>query len=321
MMPPHGSHRAARAGAAAARSCRDGAGVRAGLPAPPDRGRRRRRARAPRRCSARRSAPSSWPRARGGAPVAVRAFNPSRPSTATSAAASVLETNTDDLPFLVDSVSAELAGARPGDRAASSTRSSAPSATRRRRIARIQHPARRAGAPSRSCTSSSTGALAPEELADLEDAVRTVLDDVRHVVRDFPASCGERVERDGRDRPRRGRAATTPTRSPRPSRSCAGSRDDNFIFLGARDYELADGALRVVDGSASACSTTSALGMRRAGPRRDAGPDLRERALEGDLLLVSKTNRCRRCTAACAMDYVGIAPRLGRRRRSSARRG
>src|SRR5215470_10367159 len=44
---------------------------------------------------------------RDGAPMAVRAFNPSRAEHGYETTGSVLETNTEDLPFLVDSVSAE----------------------------------------------------------------------------------------------------------------------------------------------------------------------------------------------------------------------
>src|SRR5439155_26097974 len=42
-------------------------------------------------------------------PVAVRAFTPSRTEHGYSAGGSVVETNTADLPFLVDSVAAEIA--------------------------------------------------------------------------------------------------------------------------------------------------------------------------------------------------------------------
>src|SRR6185437_16404525 len=45
---------------------------------------------------------------RNGAPVAVRAFNPTPAEHGYTAKGAVLETNTEDLPFLVDSVSAEL---------------------------------------------------------------------------------------------------------------------------------------------------------------------------------------------------------------------
>ena len=47
--------------------------------------------------------------ARDGDAMAVRAFNPTRDEHGYEPVGSVLETNTDDLPFLVDSVSGELA--------------------------------------------------------------------------------------------------------------------------------------------------------------------------------------------------------------------
>src|SRR4051794_8443751 len=46
------------------------------------------------------------------APVAVRAFTPSRTEHGYATGGSVLETNTEDLPFLVDSVSNEIAARR-----------------------------------------------------------------------------------------------------------------------------------------------------------------------------------------------------------------
>src|SRR4051794_17854447 len=46
--------------------------------------------------------------ARGEAPIAVRAFNPSLDEHGYETRGSVVETNTEDWPFLVDSVSAEL---------------------------------------------------------------------------------------------------------------------------------------------------------------------------------------------------------------------
>src|SRR4051812_8736797 len=45
---------------------------------------------------------------RGAAPAAVRAFNPTREENGYEPLGSVLETNTDDLPFLVDSVTAAV---------------------------------------------------------------------------------------------------------------------------------------------------------------------------------------------------------------------
>ena len=47
---------------------------------------------------------------RDGAPMAVRAINPTREAHGYQTIGSVVETNTEDLPFLVDSVTAELQG-------------------------------------------------------------------------------------------------------------------------------------------------------------------------------------------------------------------
>ena len=181
---------------------------------------------------------------RDGAPIAVRAFNPTRAEHGYEPGGSVLETNTEDLPFLVDSVSAELQARGLG-------------------IVRVLHPilgterAPDGGSPAsfppmarprpnRSCTSSSIGGWRP----------RTWPTSRTPCARCWPtcaASC-----------------ATSPPCAPRrPSHRAAregAERYDgdevaevvaflewlareNFIFLGARDYELRDGALRVVPGS------------------------------------------------------------------------
>jgi glutamate dehydrogenase len=126
---------------------------------------------------------------RGGAIASVRAFTPRREEHGYETAGSVLETNTDDLPFLVDSVGAELAA-------------------RGLRIVRVTHPilgVRRDPAPPHAIIAFEhprdapresvmhfelDRRLSPEELADLEDAVRHVLATVRAVVNDFPALQG-----------------------------------------------------------------------------------------------------------------------------------
>src|SRR5512132_4402851 len=128
---------------------------------------------------------------RDGAPMAVRAFNPTRAEHGYEPGGSVLETNTEDLPFLVDSVSAELQA-----RGLGIVRVLHPIVGTERApgggIARILHPQ---GAPATESVMhfELDRRLAPEELADLEDDVRSVLADVRRVVRDFPA-LRERVE-------------------------------------------------------------------------------------------------------------------------------
>jgi glutamate dehydrogenase len=128
---------------------------------------------------------------RNGAPMAVRAFNPTLAEHGYEPGGSVLETNTADLPFLVDSVSAELQARGLGIvrvlHPIVGTERSADGG-----IARILHPS---GAPATESVMhfELDRRLAPEDLADLEDAVRSVLADVRRVVRDFP-QLRERVE-------------------------------------------------------------------------------------------------------------------------------
>ena len=240
---------------------------------------------------------------RDGAPMAVRAFNPTRAEHGYEPGGSVVETNTEDLPFLVDSVSAELQA-----RGLGIVRVLHPILGTERApdggIARVLHPH---GAPATESVMhfELDRRLSPEELADLEDAVRSVLADVRRVVRDFPA-LRERVDhlieaaREGAERYDGDEVAEVVAFLEWLAR-------DNFIFLGARDYELRDGALRVVAGSGLGLlddETRSAFANPVAVESLD--PTLRERALGGELLLVSKTNRLSPVHRRARMDYVGI---------------
>src|SRR5919204_195724 len=82
---------------------------------------------------------------------------------------------------------------------------------------------------------------------------------------------------------------------------------DSFIFLGARDYELVDGALQVVAGSGLGLLEDEARSAYAKPVPVDALDErLRERALGGDLLMLSKTNRLSPVHRRARMDYVGI---------------
>ena len=242
---------------------------------------------------------------RDGAPVAVRAFNPVATEHGYQAGGAVLETNTDDLPFLVDSVSAELEGARPRDRP--------------RRPPDHRHRARRpAGAssrsstratrarPSRSCTSSSTAGSARERARGARG----------------------RGPHGDRGRPQRRRATT---------RRCA-QRVGEMIELaraGEGRYDadevaetvaflrwLLDGQLRLprrarVRDRRRPLGVVPGLRARPAGRRDDSAlaepvpleslaRDVRERIDEGDLLIVSKSNRMSPVHRRARMDYVGV---------------
>jgi glutamate dehydrogenase len=241
--------------------------------------------------------------ARDGAPIAVRAFNPTRAEHGYEPMGSVVETNTEDLPFLVDSVSAELQS-----RGLAIVRLLHPIVGTERDpdggIARILHPS---GAPATESVMhfELDRRLAPEELADLEDAVRSVLADVRRVVRDFPA-LRERVD----EMVGVAEAGTARYEDDEVDEAVAFLQwlaRDSFILLGARDYEVRDGALQVVAGSGlGLLDDESRSAFARPVPIESLDPQLRERALGGDLLMVSKTNRLSPVHRRARMDYVGI---------------
>ena len=122
---------------------------------------------------------------RDGSAMAVRAFNPTREKDGYEPVGSVLETNTDDLPFLVDSVSGEL-----GSRGIGVPRLLHPIvATERGGDGRIRSVRDPRGATHRESVMhfDLDRRLSDDELAELEDAVRGTLTSVRAVVRDFPA--------------------------------------------------------------------------------------------------------------------------------------
>ncbi|MEA2227846.1 MAG: glutamate dehydrogenase, partial [Solirubrobacteraceae bacterium] len=240
---------------------------------------------------------------RDGAPAAVRAFNPSPAEHGYRAAGAVLETNTEDLPFLVDSVSAELQS-----RGLQIVRVAHPIIGTERdgrgRIARVVH-AREATATESVMHFEVDRALAPEELASLEDAVRGVLADVRRVVRDHDAMrarVGDMIQR--------ARAAGERYPDEEVAETVAFLEwllDRNFIFLGARDYELTAEHLGVAPGSGlGLLDDTSASAFAEPVALDALEPSLRERVTSDDLLVVSKSNRLSTVHRRVRMDYIGV---------------
>jgi glutamate dehydrogenase len=240
---------------------------------------------------------------RDGAPMAVRAFNPTQAEHGYQPGGSVLETNTEDLPFLVDSVTAEIQARGLG-------------------IVRLLHPIvgtergpdggiARVVAPRQAPATESVmhfeldRRLDPEELAGLEDGVRRALDDVRRVVRDFP-SMRERID-EMIDVARAGATRYDDDEVQEVVAFLTWLGSENFILLGARDYELRDDALVVVEGSGlGLLSDEGRSAFAKPVPVATLEPGLRDRALGGDLLLVSKTNRLSPVHRRLRMDYVGI---------------
>ncbi|HMJ36067.1 MAG TPA: NAD-glutamate dehydrogenase domain-containing protein [Baekduia sp.] len=174
--------------------------------------------------------------ARGGASAAVRAFTPSIAEHGYDTAGSVLETATDDLPFLVDSVTAELharglAVTRAIHPIVGVRRGPGPAST----IVAIEHP--RDAQRESVMHFELDRRLSPEELADLEDAARHVLATVRAVVGDFPglhAGLDRIAEIVREGAPRLGDAED----AEEAVAFLRWAANDHFVFLGYREDEL-----------------------------------------------------------------------------------
>src|SRR4051812_24177333 len=240
---------------------------------------------------------------RDGAPVAVRAFNPVPAEHGYATRGAVLETNTEDLPFLVDSVSAELEA-----RGIGIVRIVHPVIGTERdgrgRLVAVRHP-RDASATESVMHFELDRMLGPDELAALEDATRGVIEDVRRVVRDHAAMrlrMNEMIDR--------AKAAEGHYDDEEVAETVAFLRwllDERFIFLGARDYEVSDGKIRVVHGSGlgllADCDDSA---YAKPVGLDTLEPALRERIEHGELLIVSKSNRLAPVHRRARMDYIGV---------------
>src|SRR3954452_12083135 len=229
--------------------------------------------------------------ARGEAPIAVRAFNPSLDEDGYETPGSVVETNTEDWPFLVDSVSAELRARELGIR-----RVLHPIVGVERgpdgAISAVLHP-REASRRESVMHFDVERRLGPEALEKLAAELREVLEDVRVCVRDFPTMA---------DRSRRmvqlagaGCARYADDEVDETVAFLEWLLQDNFIFLGYREYRFADDAISVVPESGlGILAATDESAYARPVPVESLPPGVRERALDGELLIVSKTNRLSR---------------------------
>jgi glutamate dehydrogenase len=245
--------------------------------------------------------------ARGVHPWVVRVFDP-EPTDGYATAGSVVESCTDDAPFLVDSVLAELE-------------------RRDLAVARLMHPVigvvrDDAGAlvqvvPGREAEHRESfihieleRALSDEERADLEASLSEVLHDVRLVVRDF-GPMTERV------RGMQDLARAAASRYPDDDVAEAISFLDwllgeNFVLLGYREYDLTDTedagrAIKAVPGSGlGILSDVERSSFAELTPLASLDPEIRAKIEDGDLLLFSKTNAHATVHRRARMDYIGI---------------
>src|SRR5829696_7014924 len=182
---------------------------------------------------------------RDGEAMAVRAFNPTRTDHGYEPVGSVLETNTDDLPFLVDSVTGEL-----GARGLHVARMLHPIlATEREGSGRIRNVRDPRGAVHRESVMhfDLDRRLDDDELGELEDGIRATLANVRIVVRDFPAM----LERAAAltKLARAGASRYEPDEVEEVVDFLAWLQRGEFVFLGAREYDFTQEGISLVHGS------------------------------------------------------------------------
>jgi glutamate dehydrogenase len=242
---------------------------------------------------------------RDGDAMAVRAFNPTREKDGYEPVGSVLETNTDDLPFLVDSVSGELSA-----RGIQFARLLHPIiATEREGSGRIRRVSDPRGAMHRESVMhfDLDRRLSDDELAELEDAIRATLTNVRAVVRDFPAMLERTVALT--KLARAGASRYEPDEVEEVVDFLAWLQRGNFVFLGAREYDFSEEGITLIPGSGLgilADEEKSAF-ARPGGVNYDELPSyVRRSALDGDLLLVDKSNAPAPVHRRERMDYIGV---------------
>jgi glutamate dehydrogenase len=245
--------------------------------------------------------------ARGNEAAAIRVFDPARSDHGYDAPGSILEIVTDDSPFLIDSILALLF-------------------RRGYVIARHFHPVigtirDEEGAlldvvKSRDTTHRESfqhyelsHTLDADAAAELTKAVAALLGGVRRVVSDFGAM-QEAVEtmigyarEDAEFFPDEDVEETVAL--------LEWLLDDNFIFLGYREYEIVDQAgepaLVIAGGSGlGLLAEESRSRYAEPVPLADLPQDLRQRYEDGDELVISKTNSYSTVHRAARMDYIGL---------------
>ncbi len=244
---------------------------------------------------------------RGDRPLVVRVFDPDPQAVGYHAEGTIVQIVTDDMPFLVDSVTNVL------DR-------------HRFHLRRSIHPVigvvraddgtlvdivpARHGEHTESFQHHELDRRLPEaERAALEQELREVLEDVRAVVHDFDPLRGA-IDR-MIELARHGVVRYTPAEVDEAVDFLEWLRDDNFVFLGYREYEIiptdAGPAIHAIAGSGlGILRDDEASHFATPVPLSELPPDLRVRYEEGDLLVVTKTNRHATVHRDARMDYIGV---------------
>ena len=243
---------------------------------------------------------------RGRAEATVRAFNPTPEQDGYETVGSVLQTNTEDSPFLFDSLSEELE-----ERNLAVRRVIHPVVGTERgtdgRLVRVLH-VREAETRESVMHFEVDRRLDDEELADLEVAVEKILGDVRLAVRDF-GPMRQRVER----MIELASAAASGHEHEDVDETVAFLRwllDMNFVFLGYGEFALAerpsDATLEIVEGTALGMLADSRWRSSGGPPPAQARRASDRDATLGDPMTYSKTDRASTVHRRARMDSIGV---------------
>jgi glutamate dehydrogenase len=244
---------------------------------------------------------------RGAGSIAVRAFTPTLAGDGYTSVGSIVETNTPDSPFLVDSVTEALAAHGLAVRLVLHP------------VVGIERDAQgRIGAirPVKDAVATESvmhfevdRRLEPDGLERLALEVRQVLADVQGAVADFAAMV-ERIA--GMIDAARDAGARYDTEEIDDAVAfLEWLREENIVLLGYREYAIGgtgeERSIAAVPGSGlgilrDVSSSRFAGGMRLV----DIEPAMRVRVEGGDLLTVSKTNRVSTVHRRARMDYIGV---------------
>ncbi len=239
--------------------------------------------------------------------ISVRAFNPTLPTHGYASDGTVVEVNIDDSPFLVDSVTNEL---QSHDLAVVRVLHPVVGMTRDKagQLLSVQ-PAARSQVRESVQHYVLDRHVDSDDLAPLEERLEEVLATVLSAVGDFERMLGT-VE-SMVELVRAGAGHFSPVEVDEAVAFLEWLRDDNFVFLGYREYRISD----TPEGRALHGVPGSGLGIL-SDPERSRvskpillsslSPDVAARYEKGDLLAITKTNRLSVVHRRARMDYVGV---------------
>ncbi len=245
--------------------------------------------------------------ARGNHPAVVRVFVPTIDADGYDVPGTVIETNTDDSPFLVDSVTEELNARNLSVRMLLHPMIG----THRAEDGHLERVLASRDASHRESLMhfELDRRLSERDREELEGRIRAILHDVRLVVRDF-----EPMQERVRHMAELARQATV-SYSPQEVGETVDFVDWllqlNFVLLGYREYRIEERpegrVILAVPGSGlGILSDVSMSAFADATPLDSLAPDVRRRIEQGDLLVITKTKAYSTVHRRARMDYVGV---------------